>query len=875
MRQNPWLIAASLGAFLSAATAQAMHAGEAPTPAAAIRIDADGIMRWRDSGEEIRLFGANYCAYSGSDYRVGQRLGADHRAMIRADLAHFVRMGWDGIRICSWADWESADEQGNLLKTPQADLMDYAIAEAGRRGIKMLFTPIHTYNPFWPDQMEKSGSLPGFSRKYDRAVLGRDDAAIAAQANFISQSLEHVNAYSGIALKNDPNIIFVEMINEPVHHPDDDALSVRYINTLTDAVRRTGSTQITFHNYTQDPRIGSAISRSAVDGASFGWYPTGLVSGQTLQGNFLPSVEAYPAMLAAELEGRPRIVYEFDQADALTGYMYPAIARTFRSVGAQFAAIFAYDMLESAPYNLGWQTHYINLVHTPKKAMSAVIAAEVMRRVPAYQAFEPYPDNLTFGDFRISAADDMSELNAADAFIHAGDTTTRPKSPAKLTRLAGFGSSPVVDYEGSGNWFLDQVSAGVWRLEVYPDSVHVAEPFAQQAPGRVVSRLYFRSWPMRIDLPDLGPGFTAQPLNVPQGKNATQTARRGTFAVEPGVWLLTRKGTRATLPTTVAGLGLDEYHVNAPSAYPPTLLNLSAERFVAGGPLRLRFRLATDALPANLAVHVRGDGASWGKDYVAQRARGDVYEADLPPAAFAEGLYRVVVTLDDGAQPLTFPGAVAGRPGVWPYAMDEAFAFRVVSATAPLSLFRAETDVARLHFVRPNEGFRSPAFSVVPGTDDAGAAIRLSVPDLGSATPEHYAASFFVGDRIAARQGARFAPASLSVTLRAPDATAMPLDIFLIEADGSSWQASMFATADWATARVRLADMTFSRSILIPSPFPGLWNYWRNGPAARAGTMPDWAAIERVELRVYPPQGQGPGTSAPRAVDIAQITLGP
>ena len=88
-------------------------------------------------------------------------------------------------------------------------------------------------------------------------------------------------------------------------------------------------------------------------------------------------------MLGAELKGRPRIVYEFDQADLLTGYLYPAMARTYRAVGAQFATMFAYDMLQTAPYNLGWQTHYLNLVHTPRKAVSAVIAAEVMRRLPA------------------------------------------------------------------------------------------------------------------------------------------------------------------------------------------------------------------------------------------------------------------------------------------------------------------------------------------------------------------------------------------------------------------------------------------------------------------------------------------------------------
>ncbi len=81
----------------------------------------------------------------------------------------------------------------------------------------------------------------------------------------------------------------------------------------------------------------------------------------------------------------PRIVYEFDSPDQRSGTMYPAMARTFRAVGTQFAAMFAYDMLQTASRNLGWQTHYLNLVYTPRKAMSAVIAAEAMRRLPRGQ----------------------------------------------------------------------------------------------------------------------------------------------------------------------------------------------------------------------------------------------------------------------------------------------------------------------------------------------------------------------------------------------------------------------------------------------------------------------------------------------------------
>src|SRR5882724_4397971 len=421
-------------AFLAAAIPQPSDAQQSTAEAAtrAVRVDQSGIVRWSDSDEEVALYGANYCVMSGSDYRMAGLVANDRKAMIDEDLAQFARMGWTALRLCSWGDWENSDKAGNLIVNEHVDLLDYVIAKARERGMYLLLTPIHTYNPAFADQMDQPTQNTGFSRYFERPEMGTNPASIAAQANYIGQLLNHVNRYTGVALKDEPAIVFIEMINEPVHHPENLRGSIDYINILTSAVRDTGCKKLTFFNVSQDFAIAPAIRQSHADGLSFGWYPTSLVAGRTLQGNFLPAVDAYPDMLRPDLAGRPRLVYEFDQADLLSGYLYPAMARTFRSVGAQFATMFAYDMLQTAPFNLGWQTHFLNLVHTPKKALSAVIAAEAMRRLPRMQSFGRYPDDLTFGDFRVSYANDSSELNADDAFMNAGTTTTQPRNARKL-----------------------------------------------------------------------------------------------------------------------------------------------------------------------------------------------------------------------------------------------------------------------------------------------------------------------------------------------------------------------------------------------------------------------------------------------------------
>lgn len=864
------LIAALLSLLLLGERVQAEDSGRP------VYVDSAGVIRWRASNDEVRLFGANYCAFSGSDYRMAGLLKVDRKVMIAQDLAHFARMGWTGLRLCSWGDWENADQSGNLIQNEHSDLMDFVIAKAHEHGISVLLTPIHTYDPAFADQIGAAKKAAGFSSLYPRPVLGTDPKAIAAERTYIRQVLLHVNPYTGLALKDDPSILFVEMINEPVHHPEDSAGSISYIDGLVDAVRGTGSEQITFFNYSQDFRIGEAIRQSTVQGVDFGWYPSGLGAGRTLEGNFLQAVDHYPDMLRPEVAHRPRIVYEFDQADLVTAYMLPAMARTFRSVGAQFAAVFAYDMLPTAPYNLGWQTHFINLVHTPRQAVGAVIAAEAMRRLPAYQDYGSYPESTRFGDFHVSYEGDLAELNAPDAYMNAGDTGTAPRQPSALTRVVGFGSSPLVKYEGTGAYFLDKVAQGIWRLEIYPDQVQVAEPFAQPQPGRVVSRLYDRKWPMTVTLPDLGGNYFATPLIVPSDPAAPpRQARQGTIVAEPGIWLLSERGTvdLAQLPAEINRVGFRDYFVNAPQTYPDLIQTLAPAEFVSGAPVEISGRVVSAQQPDSVSLLIRPAGArGFARTVPMVRLRGYDYGASLKAGDLAPGFYDYVIVATRNGESTTFPGGLTGRPGEWPFAAGEVWHFRITPPEAPLEIFNPQRDVRLLSFARPDEEHRTPYFHLIPGETSDEAAFDFAVPELGPNTPQLYAAALYVGDALAARGAEAGRADALTVRFKASGGSRKTLDLLLIEKDGSSWRGSAVAGSDWSTARIALQSLEFSRSLLIPTPFPGLWDYWRDGPSARAGGRIHPQDVERLELRVRRNIGETLADDA-AGVDIESVRL--
>ena len=152
-------------------------------------------------------------------------------------MAHFARMGWDGLRLTFWGDWEASDSAGNLIANDHLDLLDYLIARARERGIYLLFSPIQLYNANWPDALQRHHGA-GVRAALQQGQHGRRPRRHRRTGELPSrQILRHVNPYTGVALKDEPAILFIELVNEPVHHPEDLAGSVRYIDALTDAVR--------------------------------------------------------------------------------------------------------------------------------------------------------------------------------------------------------------------------------------------------------------------------------------------------------------------------------------------------------------------------------------------------------------------------------------------------------------------------------------------------------------------------------------------------------------------------------------------------------------------------------------------------------------
>ncbi len=208
-------------------------------------------------------------------------------------------------------------------------------------------------------------------------------------------------------------------------------------------MRSAGWKKPVFYNISESPTYADAVAKSNIDGISMQWYPTGLVANRTLQGNYLPYVDTYniPFDTIPAFANKARMVYEFDAGDVIQPVMYPAMARSFRKAGFQWATQFAYDPLATAYANTEYQTHYLNLAYTPAKAISLLIASRAFHTLPRLKDYGRYPADSVFGTFRVSYRQGLSEMNSAGRVLlfseHGIDTRKAccPAAPGRCGQL--------------------------------------------------------------------------------------------------------------------------------------------------------------------------------------------------------------------------------------------------------------------------------------------------------------------------------------------------------------------------------------------------------------------------------------------------------
>jgi hypothetical protein len=774
-------------------------------------VDKEGVLRWTKNNTEASFFGVNYTVPFAYSYRAHKMLRIDIEKAMQQDVYHLARLGLDAFRVHVW-DTEISDTLGNLIENDHLRLFDFLLAELKKRNIKTIITPIAFWGNGYPERDEMT---PGFSRKYGKGRATSNDTAIVAQEHYLQQFFKHVNPYTTLSYDNDPDVIAVELNNEPSHSGPKTSVT-NYINRLAAAVKSTGWSKPLYYNISQSPYYADAVAKASVDGFSFQWYPTGLVANQELQGNFLPNVDHYmiPYDTIPEYRTKARMVYEFDAADVLQSCMYPAIARSFREAGFQWATQFAYDPMALAYANTEYQTHYLNLAYTPSKAISMLIAAEVFHKVPRLKNYGNYPADSSFDVFRVSYRNNLSEMNTDQKFYYSNTTQTKPVNSSKLTAIAGVGSSAIVQYSGSGAYFLDKIEEGVWRLELMPDAVHIRDPFERASPKKEVTRIQWQANPMQVMLPDLGVGFSIKGLN--DGNAYTATAAADSFHIQPGTYLLTRNGKSISSGKKNTGvIGLNEFA--APKSF-------SSDMYVRHEPY------AEVSAGKPFIVHAKVVGIDTGR-VMLQAGRLDGgqprlipmiktneadYQAIVPADLLNPGMLNYRIILQKGNDYAVFPGNHTGSPFAWDNYTNETWKTYIADVMGRIEIFNPTNDRNALIYPSFRRNFQASYITVeFPGQ------LILKLATSGLSGDHIIGVQHFFAGKLKGRMTEADLAGKLMIRARTGETRPLKAKITLTNADAVSVSSFITLTDQFTDIEVPMNNLVPDSALLLPRPYPG------------------------------------------------------
>nr|WP_321356903.1 hypothetical protein [uncultured Draconibacterium sp.] len=675
-------------------------------------VDKEGCWRWSADSSEVNLFGVNYTTPFAHSYRAHNYVNVDHGKAIDQDIYNLTRLGLKAYRVHVW-DTEISDTLGNLIMNEHLRLLDYTIKSMKDRGFKIVLTPLAYWGNGYPEWDKKT---PGFSRKYGKDGCLTIPDAITAQENYLKQFIMHTNPYTNLAYNEDPDIIAIEINNEP-HHSGTPDQTTNFINRMVKSLKDGGCKVPVFYCMAFSPQLLDAYLDADIEGGTVQWYSTGLVSNRAIKGNLLPKVANWPKYhITSKIQQSKKALlsYEFDAADNTYSFLYPSMARCFREAGFQFAAQFCYDPMNIAYANTEYQTHFMNLAYAPQKALGLKIAARVFEWLPRNSPKIAYPESNSFGPFHLSYNENLAEMVTDEVFIYTNTTNSAPENLSDLKEIAGYGRSKIVNYPGFGAYFLDKLEDGVWRLEVMPDAIGVNDPFERASLSKEVSVCIWKDYKMKIRIPDLGNNFSIKQLNA--GNSYSAQADNGAFKVSPGAYLLQREGVSSewNSESEWKNIKLGEYIAPDNKCSKVYVLHDATEEIAVGSNLEINAKVVTPEKLEKVELFKVGDGIRR-TSFSMTQMDSYTWNVKLPEEMFSdEGILNYVICVHLKDETRTFPTDVKGKPVDWDYYDNKSWETRIVKPATPLCIFDASKDGNKIN--RPTRYSRFTFYpSEIPG----------------------------------------------------------------------------------------------------------------------------------------------------------------
>jgi hypothetical protein len=803
-------------------------------------VDDKGTWKWADSNKEVRVFGVNYTLPFAHGYRAISYLNKNHKEAIDKDVYHLARLGIDGFRVHIW-DAEVTDAGGNLIQTPQLDLLDYTLAKLKERGIKTVITPFKVGGNGYP---EKDFDLPGFSNSLQKTDTYSGAEILQKQERYFTQLLNHVNPYTKIAYNKDPDIIALEINNEPTH--DNGPIATAYINKMVDIIRNAGFKNPIFYNVSEKSFYIDDYLKANIQGCTFQWYPTGLVQNKQLSLNFLPNVDRYviPFENKKAFQNKARIIYEFDPGDTNSATLFPAMARSFRQAKFQFAAQFAYDAIDLAFSNTEYQTHYLNLAYTPSKAISLKIANEVFHEVETTDNFGNYPENTTFRNTQINPEKNGAVYNSENKFFYSNSTEILPKNQKKIKQIAGVGSSSLIQYSGNGAYFLDNVEKGVWRLEIMPDVLWVNDPFEKASLTKTVAVLQENQQTMTLHLPDLLADFKITAIN--KDNNFGTKSVEKTFKILPGTYIIQANSSSKKIDVTqkLGNLVLNEYTTTKQEINQIYVVHKPTKTMEKNKDLSIEAQIVSPSDIKKVEV-VWPSGYQKTTNYLMEKTDNFQYKATIPKSNLYGNTFNYHIVVYTENDSFVFPDNQKGNPIDWDFVAKEKYSSKIVQPEAIIVLFDA-TQADENNFLWPSQsGYR---FETVSYKNPLQNVLSVYTTNLQNENADF---TFKILANQILQNDAHHLNSVRLIVVEAASGTDknQKVQIGLQQKNGLVFGKTIELTPKMQRFEIPFSELLPVPMVLLPRPYPGFQPYWFEN---KTNTNFEANQIEAIQISIGP-----------------------
>jgi hypothetical protein len=390
------------------------------------------------------------------------------------------------------------------------------------------------------------------------------------------------------------------------------------------------------------------------------------------------------------------------------------------------------------------------------------------------------------------------------------------------------GSSPVVQYGGTGAYFLDKLEKGVWRLEVMPDAIHIRDPFAKASPHKEVTRIQWQMQGMEIKLADLGDVYFIRGVN--EGNGYSTTAKAGAFQVQPGTYLITRKEGGSWNPNSSLGsLLVKEFVAPQPFDTKPYVAHQPAQEVSAGKPFTIQAQVVGITAAAKVSLQLNNLAGVY-KTVAMEKVGAYQYQAQVPVDLAAPGLINYRIMIQDGKQHVTFPGGYEGDPWAWDYYQNDTWQTFVAAEKGRLELFNATTD--RGIFVYPNI-WQKESQAWIPAEKPGQLVLKLAAKELpGEQTMGFQHA---IAHKLKERATELASFDKLVVRIRTSHAAPVQVKVSLISDNAAAFASLIKVENTFQEIEIPINSLKPDSIMLLPRPYPGFQLFWFK--AAKTGAF--------------------------------------